>query len=107
MRIEKSALKRYAFMTVALVALLLAVLILRPKPDGVDVLISLKETNQRIAPAALSCPQWSYPEGSTQVCQVEGPGGRTEVRVTISDAKVTFTDANQAARALAQVSAEE
>ena len=107
MRSEKFVLKRYVIMAVALVVLLITVLIFRPTANGVDVLISLKETNQRIAPAALSCPQWSYPEGSTVLCQVEGPGGRTKVGVTISDAGVAFSDESQAARALAQVSAEE
>ena len=107
MRNEKSVLKRYVIMTATLVALLLVVLVLRPKPDGVDILISLKETNQQIAPAALSCPEWSYPEGSTQVCQVEGPGGRAEVEVAIIETGVSFADPSQAAQVLAEVSAEE
>lgn len=96
--------RRYSIMLGSLMALLVVVLLLRPQADGVDILISLKEINQRIIPAALSCPDWSYPAGSTPLCQVEGPAGRADVEVIVSEAGVDFANQQAAAQALAFVS---
>lgn len=96
--------RRYIIMLGALVVLLAVVLLLRPQANGVDILISLKEINQRIVPAALSCPDWSYPAGSTPLCQVEGPAGRANVEVIVSESGVDFANQQEAEQALAFVS---
>ena len=76
----------------ALVALAVVVFVLMPRPHGTDILISLKETNQRIAPAALSCPEWSYPAGSVVECTLESGNKRTPVQVEVTETGVVFAD---------------
>ena len=92
--------RRYTIMAGALVVLLAVVILLRPQAQGVDILISLKELNQEIAPAALSCPEWSYPAGSTPLCRLEGPGGITNVEVIIGESGIEFANVESAERSL-------
>ena len=87
-------------MAAALVVLLAVVILLRPQAQGVDILISLKELNQKIAPAALSCPEWSYPAGSTPVCRLEGPAGITNVQVIVSESGIEFANVESAEQSL-------
>ena len=83
---------RYLWMAAALGALAVVVFVLMPRPQGTDILISLKETNQRIAPAALSCPEWSYPAGSVVECTLESGSRRTPVQVNVTETGVVFAD---------------
>ena len=87
-------------MTAALVALAVVVFALMPRPQGTDILISLKETNQRIAPAALSCPEWSYPAGSVVECTLESGNKRTPVQVKVTETGVVFADDADASDAI-------
>ena len=87
----------------ALLILLLLALVLMPRPSGVDILIALKEMNQRIAPAALACQDWSYPEGSVVLCQVESSTKYADVEVTVLSDGIEFTDPDAAQVAIAEV----
>jgi hypothetical protein len=92
--------KRYALMGGALGGLLVLVVMLMPRPQGVDILISLKEVNQRIAPAALSCPEWSYPEGATVTCTLESATDYSDVEMIIGSDGIKFLDERAAQEAI-------
>ena len=75
-----------------LVALAVVVFTLMPRPQGTDILISLKETNQRIAPAVLSCPEWSYPAGSAVECTLESGVRKIPVQVKVTETGIAFAE---------------
>ena len=91
---------RYLWMAVGLGVLAIIVFVLMPRPQGMDILVSLKETNQRIAPAALSCPEWSYPAGSVVECTLESGSRRVPILVNVTGTGVVFVDDAEAAAAI-------
>lgn len=95
--------RRYVVMGLALVILLLVALIIMPRPQGVDILIALKGLNQEVAPAAISCPDWSYPQGTIVRCTVEGVSQFAEVDVLITKDGVEFADSRAAKVAINSV----
>lgn len=70
-------------------------------PAGyVDITVALKEMNQRIAPAALFCPELAYPPGSEVTCTVEGMTRYHDVSVLITENGIEFADPEAARQAI-------
>lgn len=70
---------------------------------NVDVTIPIKELNQQIAPAALSCPDPYYPQDSEVECVIEGDLGRLPVSIRVEGSGVTFTAPAAAEEVIAEV----
>ena len=60
-------------------------------PEGyIDITLHLKNLNQTISPAAVSCPDLAYPPDTTQICLIEGPGISSPVTVVIGKDGLSF-----------------